>query len=244
MKAEYEIPETKNGKIAILGSASSSLHLAPFNDESWDFWALSGSRRASVDAYFELHPRKHWRPGTDRFLNGQDAPVFTQKQYSDIPNSIRYPLETVIGKIGCRYFASSIAYMVGLALASKDVKTIGIWGVDMLHDSEYEHQRPNLEYLLGIARGRGINVEIPEQSALVKFNHLYAYEKGPQPVGITEDFLQGRIEHYRSCINQGEKEMQILRDKMSTYDGALQEAQCQLDYLKNFRRGGVIPGGK
>jgi hypothetical protein len=54
---------------------------------------------------------------------------------------------------------------------------IGIWGVDLHCESEYAYQRPNLEYLIGLARGRGIKVFIPPHSALLShaFGVPYGY---------------------------------------------------------------------
>ena len=67
---------------------------------------------------------------------------------------------------GTPYLESSIAYMMALAILEK-VDRIGIWGVDLHCESEYVYQRPNLEYLIGLARGKGIKVFIPPQSALL-----------------------------------------------------------------------------
>ena len=50
-------------KVAILGSAPSSLGLTPFSDPAWKIWACSPGtyyRLARCDAFFELH---RWEPG-------------------------------------------------------------------------------------------------------------------------------------------------------------------------------------
>lgn len=50
-------------KIAILGSAPSSLHKAPFGDMSWKIWACSPGaypRLTRIDEFFEVH---RWEPG-------------------------------------------------------------------------------------------------------------------------------------------------------------------------------------
>ena len=50
-------------KIAILGSAPSSLSLAPFGDETWKIWGCSPGVYPfcpRADAWFELH---RWEPG-------------------------------------------------------------------------------------------------------------------------------------------------------------------------------------
>ena len=57
--------------------------------------------------------------------------------------------------------------MLGMAIWKK-VDNIGCWGVDLDADGEYAHQRPNAEWLIGIAEGRNINVDIAPGSSLMK----------------------------------------------------------------------------
>ena len=47
---------------------------------------------------------------------------------------------------------------------------IGVWGIDITADDEYEYQNSNAEYFIGFARGRGIEVFVPEESALLSFD--------------------------------------------------------------------------
>lgn len=100
------------------------------------------------------------------------VPVVMLEREDDIPTSIRFPMEKVAAiaktRQGTAYLESSIAYMVAMAvLELKAGDRIGIWGVDLHCDSEYAYQRPNLEYWLGVATGKGIKVYIPPQSALM-----------------------------------------------------------------------------
>jgi hypothetical protein len=127
---------------------------------------------------FELHQNFRMFLGTqeegDHHVGGMrmaKVPVYMLDPQPDIPKSVRYPMEEVtklIGKTakGTPYLESSIAYMVALAMLER-VDRIGIWGVDLHCDSEYAYQRPNLEYLIGMARGMGIKVFVPPQSALL-----------------------------------------------------------------------------
>jgi len=99
------------------------------------------------------------------------VPVYMLDPQPDIPMCVRYPIEQItklVGKTnkGHPYLESSIAYMVALAILEK-VDRVGIWGVDLHCDSEYAFQRPNMEYLIGLARGAGVKVFIPPQSALL-----------------------------------------------------------------------------
>ena len=104
-------------------------------------------------------------------LRMSKVPVYMLDKQDDIRMSVQFPMKEVtalVGKTnkGTPYLESSIAYMMALAILEK-VDRIGIWGVDLHCDSEYAFQRPNMEYLVGLARGRGIKVYIPPQSALL-----------------------------------------------------------------------------
>ncbi len=98
-------------------------------------------------------------------LKEVDVPLYMQEAYID--TATRYPLEQVAEITGA-YWNSSIGYMLALAI-HEGVDRIGVWGVDMKADDEYGYQRPNCEYLIGLARGKGIDVVIPEESPLCKF---------------------------------------------------------------------------
>lgn len=88
-----------------------------------------------------------------------DVPLYTQANY---------PFDEVAKTTGY-YWNSSIAYAMALAI-HEGAEEIGVYGVDMKGDDEYGYQKPNMEYLVGLARGMGIKVHIPEQSPLCKFN--------------------------------------------------------------------------
>ena len=161
-------------QIAIVGLAESTHDDAPYGNPSWELWGLTLDKEKDFyfDRAFQIHPLSFIRSLGKRYhdedyLRELDIPLYMQEAYPDIPNSMAYPLDDVIEQTG-DYFNSSIAYMLGLAILEK-VDRIGIWGVDMDGDSEFGYQRPNTEYLIGFARGRGIDVFVPEESSLLTF---------------------------------------------------------------------------
>lgn len=160
----------------------------------WEMWCLAWDPTPVVNRLFEIHA--NWRDfhgeGSEdagfhhRWLMGQKVPVYMNEVHDDIPTSVRYPLEDVtalIGKTakGNPYLESSIAYMMALAMLeytqTKEPMKIGIWGVDLTAGTEYSYQRPNMEYLIGMARGMGIKVIIPAVSALLssELGKLYGH---------------------------------------------------------------------
>lgn len=230
-------------KIAIIGSASSTLGQAPFNDESWLIWALAGHRHhcTRVNAFFEMHPRKKWHTGYDEFFQTLSVPVMTQEEHADIPCCKRYPIEEVTEAVGRKYFASSIGYMLALAIYEhktvEEISEIGLWGVDMLDDTEYQTQRPNCEYLIGLAQGMGIKIFIPDGSALLKVARQYGedlpkVEEGP----ITEAYLQNQMDH---LLKQKEKAL----GQITLCQGAIQQLEVIMTHLRHAKRNGVVPGG-
>jgi len=160
-------------QVAIVGLAPSTHDQAPFEDPDWETWGFAQDNESYpyLDRAFEMHPLPlvmEMRPYIERRLCEEiDVPLYMQEAYPEIPNALVYPLKDVISVVG-DYFNSSIAYMLGLAILEK-VDRIGIWGVDMAGDDEFGYQRPNTEYMIGFAKGMGIDIYIPEESALLTF---------------------------------------------------------------------------
>lgn len=117
-------------------------------------------------------------------LREADVPVYMQQAHADIPMSRAYPLAAVSACTG-DYFGSSVAYMLALAIY-EGADEIGLWGVDLSDD--YDHQRPNLEYLIGFARGRWREVSVPDGSRLLSRRKTDDYRgvevKYPERYGV------------------------------------------------------------
>lgn len=173
-------------KIAIICKCSNTRPDAPMYDTTWEKWGLAWDPLPCPDRYFEMHA--FWRNfrGNDddaeehrRWLMGQPIPVYMRQVEPEIPNSVAYPFDAV-GKVikqinnSVPYLESSVAFMLALAIYEKPDR-IGIWGVDMGTTTEYYYQRPNLEYLIGLARGMGIPVFVPPDCALMKPAHELPY---------------------------------------------------------------------
>lgn len=174
-------------KIAILGKATSSRDLAPFNDPSWRIWILSDNFAfvPRFDKWYELHSidegRGRWRAGYwEKMIECQDRLVI-QAPHPDLPKARVFPLDDVLENFGS-YHTSTVSYMIADAIL-QGASEIGLWGIDMAcsdpargNNGEYEHQRPSCEFILGVALGRGIGITIPDQSDILKANRLYAFE--------------------------------------------------------------------
>lgn len=197
-------------KVAIVGFTTHR-DKAPFHDESFQIWAMNDLYRfiPRVDVLFELHTRRllnsKQRGVNDHveWLKTSPIPVFMQDHYDDIPNSVRFPIENILGKYG-NYFTNSVSYMIALAI-EEGAQEIHLYGVDMAGEGEYEEQRPSVEYFLGIAKGMGIKVHVPPESELLKTMYLYGYEDEKETeMQLTlkerKKMITGQLNHFQNAL--------------------------------------------
>lgn len=163
-------------KVAIVGLSPATHGLAPWEDKEWELWGLPWDAFGwpYFSRTFEMHDMRllkseHSQRRADYFEHlGNCNGLYMQEDYPEVPNAQRYPFESV-ARTTTDYFNSSIAYAMAMAIHD-GAEEIGIYGVDMKGDDEYGYQKPNLEYLIGLARGLGVKVHVPDQSPLLKFN--------------------------------------------------------------------------
>lgn len=164
-------------KVAVVGMSASCAD-APWDDASWEKWGLpwhEGYWR-QMDRHFEMHDMRILKSKQWDYLERLKECEHLYMQEAYFPGATRYPFEAVAKTTG-DYWNSSIAYVMALAI-HEGADEIGVFGVDMKADDEYGYQRPNMEYLIGLAIGRGIKVHVPDSSPLLKFfNHVPTYVK-------------------------------------------------------------------
>jgi hypothetical protein len=162
--------------IAIVGM-SPSCKDAPWFDDKWEMWGLPWHAEywARCDRLFEIHEPTKERDHRKKFIEkAQDTGATLYLREAE-EGAVKYPFD----KVDCNYFDSSMAYMMALAISENPSK-IGLWGIDM-NDDQYQHQRPNMEYLIGLARGKGIEVLIHESSPLCKNEINYGLKEWRLP---------------------------------------------------------------
>lgn len=236
-------------KVAIVGGASSTREQAFRLGPDWQIWGLAWKPHLRVDRLFEIHDERNLKHGGEGYwekLKTIGVPLYMRRSHDDIPTSISYPIDQIRQAFpGADIFTSSISYMLALAIES-GAREISVYGVDMLLDDEYAYQRPTVEYLIGLARGRLIKVTVPEESSLCKANFVYGEyisDDGPyaKATGVTEEVLQKRLEGYKADWAETDRRIENELARLRTLDGAIQEASALLDFVRHFNRGGVIP---
>ena len=158
-------------RVAIVGLSQAS-HDQALEDGSCELWGLPWDDYWPHFArHFEMHDLRLLQSAHSKRKDGyfdrlRDCEtLYMQDEWE---HAKAYPFDAVARTTGY-YFNSSIAYMMALAI-HEQADYIGLYGVDMKDGEEFGYQKPNMEYLIGLARGRGIEVYIPETSPLCKFN--------------------------------------------------------------------------
>lgn len=177
-------------KICLMGSAPSSVALAPFDDPSWKIWTCSPAARPfakRVDAWYELHlyePHQSWfSPDYIDFMSKLPVPVYMLEPVAAIPASVTYPKAEVMNYFGPEavfFYTSSLSWMFAMAIIeierSGQPGEIALFGVDMsAAEEQYTGQRAGCQYWAGQAFRRGIKVWVPGQSDLFRPTPLYGF---------------------------------------------------------------------
>lgn len=190
-------------KIALIGSAPSSVQLAPYNDPEWAIFGCSpGAYPYAIKhaaAWCEIHRYEPQIPGhmgtgqawfSPEYVESMircEGPVFMMDPLPpEIPNAVRYPVEEMVDKYGPFFMTSSLSWMFAMALEQPGIEEIGLWGVDMSAQEEYGLQRPGCQYFITLAMQRGIRVNIPPESDLLQAPLFYGVtESTPMMIKLT-----------------------------------------------------------
>jgi hypothetical protein len=194
-------------KIAIVGTATHAAK-APWSDPTWEIWAANIGKVPRWDRWFDLHDDASidTYPGHREFLESQTKPVYRQSNY---------PLDALVAKYGTWFFTSTISYMMALAI-EENPKEIGLWGVDLAHETEYKKQKPGCRFFIQTARLAGIKVTMPDEACVNTPGVLYCFDK---PALITIQ-AQARVEELRATVAENEKAQQELLKNIFMLSGA------------------------
>lgn len=248
-------------KVAILGSAPSSVALAPFSDPSFKIWACSPGTYGLLsrcDAFWELH---RWEPGvvgradTQKpwfspeyvqwmaMRDPQRCPVWMYDAVPEIPASRRLPVDDLLAKYGTYFFTSSIAWMLACAIEdileerkttpSTEPDVIALYGVDMAASEEYGYQRAGCQHFLLLAADLGINIYVPPESDLLRPMPLY---------GICESSqwmikLTARKKELESRLNNAHANLNNITREVAFLQGALDDMDYHMKTWGEDRNG-------
>jgi len=165
-------------------------------DEVWGINAIGDVLRCDrifhMDDLLVQEARANANPGGNiaamvRWLKTHPGPVYTSIVREGYPGLVAFPLEEVLnarhdGNGGAPYFNSTAAYAVAYAIHI-GVQKISLFGLDytLANAHKAEQGRACVEFWLGIAAARGIEIVVPDRSSLLdacapEAERLYGYD--------------------------------------------------------------------
>lgn len=226
-------------KVCLLGSAPSSVRLAPFADPEWEIYGCSPGAYPAVsqtrpNAWYELH---RWEPPWGytgekpwftkdyiAWMAGLKCPVYMIEPVPEIKTSVAYPKDAMVEKFGPFFFTSTLSYMFAMAITA-GATHIHLAGVDMSAESEWQFQRSGCHYFIQRARELGIVVTTPPESDLLRPPPLYGFcEVDPMHIK-----LLARKAELMSRLNTLNAELQAKTTEFHQLQGAVGNNEYQLN---------------
>jgi hypothetical protein len=228
---------TKKKKVAIVGFASSSRDQAP-QDDDFEVWGLNSLYlrvNSKWDRWFEMHSTKDlpgvypetWREHK-KWLQDFPGPIYMHEEMDEFPNSAKFPIEEMRPKFG-DYYTSTVAFMLALAI-HEGFGEIHVYGVDMVGDDEYGHQRANAEYFIGYAKGAGIKVYVPPQSALLTAGEAYGLPGRDTDFSAFQTDVKRRLIELESMQEQYLEQNKHVVQGIHRMDGRLEAYENALNW--------------
>ncbi|EHK56909.1 class I SAM-dependent methyltransferase [Allomesorhizobium alhagi] len=198
-------------------------------DEVWGINAVGGvlqcDRVFHMDDVRVQEVRAAARPESNiakmlEWMRRHPGPIYTSRPHPDYPGLEAFPLEDVINSCGIAYFNSTAAYAVAYAVHI-GVRQISLFGCDFSYRNSHDAEKGRgcVEFHLGIAKARGIEIGFPETTSLMDANapiteRIYGYDTvdlsfdggGEDPVRVTmavhdrlpsAEEIEGRYDHSR-----------------------------------------------
>lgn len=164
--------------LSIIGSAPSYKDALCINDS--EIWTLNTKFNIfkNFTRHFDVHipyfNYSHQFEGYCDFLRKNQDKLWILDYSDDYPDANVINADFLLEKHNY-YFTSSISWMLAQAI-EEDYDTIRLYGIELQKRSEYENQRACIEYFIGYAKGKGVNIYIHPSSTLLKTKEIYGYK--------------------------------------------------------------------
>ena len=165
-----------------------------FADEVWGINAVADvvhcDRVFHMDDVRVQELRAAAKPATNiaamlTWLRTHPGPIYTSVPHPDYPGTVAFPLQEVMNALGPEalgYFNSTAAYAVAYAVAI-GVEKLTIFGFDFTYPNAHDAEkgRACVEFYLGIAKARGIEIGFPDTTTLMdghatRKSRFYGYD--------------------------------------------------------------------
>ena len=116
------------------------------------------------------------------WIKTSKIPIVTSRTHDDYPALVEFPLEEVLNHLGHDYFNNTGAYAVAMAIHAGATK-ISLFGMDYTYPNSHDAEkgRACVEFWLGQAHARGIEIKLPKTTTLLDscypdHSRLYGYD--------------------------------------------------------------------
>ena len=128
-----------------------------------------------------------------KWIKRSKTPVVTSRKHLDYPALVEFPLQDVLNNLGHDYFNNTGAYAVAFAIHIGATK-ISLFGMDYTYPNVHDAEkgRACVEFWLGQAHARGIQINLPKTTSLLdsmypQASRLYGYDTVDVSIGVDED---------------------------------------------------------
>ena len=238
--------DEKKKKLCILGTAS-TMPEAPFEDDDYEFWGVSGlignDKCKKLDRVFEIHPWWEVRSMLPLLLAMEEAevPIYMQEVQEEVSRSVKYPRDEVnemfhLEAMGKNlYVTNTVTWMILLGLY-EGYTDFSLFGVHMAHDKEYAYQRASCTWALGIIHGfilsgKDYRIHLPDESELMHAQYEYGFG---QPTQLLMQ-MNTRRQRLAMGVEQLDKEMHHLQQQRWKTQGGMEESAYWNNYISGYK---------
>lgn len=230
--------------VVIVGLSPTSRNLVADEPDGIEIWGLNHAHAvfspqvlSKFTRWFQIHPyqemaarqleeHKHLE-----WLAQAKIPVYLDEVRPEVPTSVAYPRAEVLRFLKMEdmdYLTSTVSYMLALALM-EGFRTVRLLGIDLSTKEEYIRERPNFEFLLGIAHHLEVQIELPAGCPILQ-GAPYA-----KPAGISYDRIG---DHLRKMRGKRDKAMA----EYNFFQGAIRLAETMMLEANHGDLREVVPG--
>ena len=155
-------------EITILGMGSTMIKCS----YTGEIWAMNQTYKVAkrIDKLFITDPRLNFKSEPNHNfdeLNSLDIPIISLHHFSEIKNFVHYPYDEIVEEFKTDFFTDTVCYMLAYAI-HEGYEKIHMYGIDMATQMEYMIERGGVEFWVGMAMGRGIEVTNTKGSMVCK----------------------------------------------------------------------------
>ncbi len=170
---------------------------APLEDDSWECWALNlivpidSHGRMRVSIWWDIHQITAQSPDDMRWIKKCPVPIVVPPCLMDASDmAVGLPAEKILREFPGAPFSSTFCWQLAMALIL-GYETIGLFGVERAYGTARERtvEWAGVNWWVGMAEGRGVEVVRPVHSRLGRHPRLYGLEYDEE-IESTKKYLQ------------------------------------------------------